>query len=200
MKKIPFILSILALAGVLVLFLMEFTTLSENVERKELDHKTNDTGQSLKIAYVNTDSVLVNYKLALDLNAEFVEKQKQFNEEFTRKQSELERQAVAFQEKLQRGGFLTEERAISERDRILNEEQEIKQLDYELSNKLAEMEQNINMQVIDSIASYVKEYNKKHNYTYILSNNGNIIVGQQQYNISKDIVNGLNKRYAQSTK
>jgi outer membrane protein len=87
---------------------------------------------------------------------------------------------------------------MKERDRILGEEQEIQQLDYELSNKLARMEREINVQIIDSIVSYVKQYNKKHNYDYIFSNNGNIIVGAQQYNITKDIVEALNDRYTKS--
>jgi Skp family chaperone for outer membrane proteins len=62
------------------------------------------------------------------------------------------------------------------------------------------MEREINVQIIDSIVGYVKEYNKKHNYDYIFSNNGNIIVGAQQYNITKDIVEALNNRYAKSNK
>jgi Skp family chaperone for outer membrane proteins len=46
----------------------------------------------------------------------------------------------------------------------------------------------------------VKEYNQKHGYTYIFSNSGNIIVGAQQFNITKDILDGLNSRYAASKK
>ena len=109
-------------------------------------------------------------------------------------------QAQAFQEKLQRGGFLTEERAVKERDRILAQEQEIQQLNNDLSNKLAQMEQKINIQLVDSIVSYVKIFNKSHNYNYIFSNSGNIIIGDQAHNISKEIVEGLNARYAKSKK
>lgn len=199
MKKLPLILSSLALIGVIVLFVINLTgSKDESVTTAPMAANLNSG--DLKIAYVLTDSVLVNYQLALDLNADFVEQQKQYNEEFGKKRVGLEQQAAAFQEKLQRGGFLTEERAVKERDRILGEEQQIKQMDYELSNKLAEMEQKINMQLVDSIVSYVKEYNRIHNYTYIFSNNGDIIVGNQQFNISKDIVEGLNSRYEQSKK
>lgn len=194
MKKLPLILSIVSLIGVLVLFVLNFI-----VKADEVESTSNSTVQvnngDLKIAYVLTDSVLVNYQLAIDLNADFMEKQQQYNVEFGKKRTELEQQAVAFQEKVQRGGFLTEDRAIKERDRILGEEQEMKRMDYELSNKLSEMEQKINVQLVDSIVNYVKEYNKLHNYTYIFSNSGSIIVGAQQFNISKDIVEGLNGRY-----
>lgn len=198
MKKLPLILSSAALLGVIVVLVLHFV--DSNKSGQSESSKGTGTNGELKIAYILSDSVLVNYQLAKDLNAQFVEQQQQYNTEFGKKRTNLERQAVAFQEKLQRGGFLTEDRAVKERDRLLAEEQEIQRLDYELSTRLSEMEQRINLQLVDSIVNYVKEYNKKFNYTYIFSNSGNIIVGDQQYNISKDIVDGLNARYAQSKK
>ena len=198
MKKLPLILSIVALLGVVVLFVLNFSGKNLADEISNDNQKVYDG--DLRIAYILTDSILFNYQLALDLNDDFVKKQTQFNADFTKRRTDLEKQAIAFQEKLQQGGFLTEERAMRERDRLLGEEQEIKRLDYDLSNKLAEMEQKVNMQLIDSIVGYVKKYNEKHNYTYIFSNNGNIIVGEQQFNITKDILDGLNASYAKAKK
>jgi len=199
MKKLPLILSIIALAGMVVLFVMNFT----GKETSDAGANVNDNAQlsgDLKIAYVLSDSILFNYQLAIDLNNDFMSKQSQYNAEFSEKRTNLEKQAVAFQEKLQKGGFLSEERAIRERDRILGEEQDMQRLDQELSTKLARMEQEINIQLVDSIVNYVKEYNQKHGYTYIFSNSGNIIVGAQQFNITKDILDGLNSRYTASKK
>lgn len=199
MKKLPLILSVIALAGVVALFILYLTANSSDTEDTIVQPAHRSEG-GLKVAFIQTDSVLINYQLALDLNEDFIAKQTQYTDDFTKKRSNLEQQAVAFQEKLQRGGFITDERAMKERDRILGEEQEIQQLDYELSNKLAQMERAINIQIIDSIVGYVKTYNKKHNYDYIFSNNGNIIVGADQFNITKDIIDGLNARYSKSEK
>lgn len=200
MKKLPLILSIAALLGVAVLFALNLTGKTATTTKGQESKEASQNNGELKIAYILSDSVLLNYQLAIDLNEEFVSKQSEFNADFTKKRSNLEKQAVAFQEKVQRGGFLTEERAIAERDRLMAEEQEIQKLDYELSNKLKEMEQKINIQLIDSIVKYVEEYNKVHKYNYILSNNGNIIVGDPQFNISKEILDGLNARYTKSKK
>lgn len=196
MKKLPLIISIVALVGVVVLFVISFAGKKGGDDAFSVFDQSSVLSGDLRIAYILTDSILFNYQLAIDLNADYVAKQNQFNAEFSTKRSNLEKQAVAFQEKLQKGGFLSEDRAVKERDRLLGEEQEIQRLDYELSGKLAEMEQKINVQLVDSIVNYVKEYNKKHQYTYILSNNGNIIVGEQQFNITKDILDGLNARYS----
>jgi len=194
MKKLPLILSAVALAGVIAIAILIFIGKAGNGSG---ENSSNSAGQgALKIAYIQTDSVLVNYQLAIDLQREFASQQQQFTSDFSRKRENFENQAVAFQEKLQRGGFLSEDRAVKERDRILGMEQEIKQMDYELSNKMSQMEASINKQLADSIVSYVKDYNKKHNYTLIFSNAGNIIVGNPQNNISKQILDGLNARYA----
>lgn len=200
MKKLPLLLSIIALVGVVVLFVLFLVNPSANQSKEDVLGSSYQVQTDLKIAYIQTDSVLVNYKMALDLHDDFMKKQQQFTSDFAAKQKDFEKQAVAFQEKVQRGGFLTEDRAIKERDRIIAMEEEMKQLDYELSSKLSEMEATINKQLTDSIVNYVKVYNKKHNYSYIFSNNGNIIIGKQQFNVSKDILDGLNTRYNASKK
>jgi len=198
MKKLPLIFSIISIVGVVVLSILYLTSNCGINTKKENRSDSSSSGGELKIAYILTDSVLVNYQLAIDLQRNFVNQQQQFTADFSKKRKNFEEQAVAFQEKVQRGGFLNEERAVRERDRILGLEEDIKKMDYELSNKLGQMESNINRQLSDSISNYVKFYNKKYNYTFILSNSGNIIVGDQKCNITKNILDGLNARYAAS--
>jgi outer membrane protein len=198
MKKLPLILALASLAGVIILAILFFTSNTKADNSKEGVEEIGN--KELKIAYILTDSVLVNYQLAIDLHQEFLAQQQQYNNEFSKKRQNLENQAVSFQEKLQRGGFLTEDRAIKERDRILGMEEEMKRMDYELSSKLGQMEASINQRLADSIISYVKEYNAEMNYTYIFSNTGTIIVGDQQHNISKQVLDGLNARYALTKK
>ena len=97
MKKLPLILSIIALAGMVVLFVMNFT----GKKTSDASANVNDNAQligDLKIAYVLSDSILFNYQLAIDLNNDFMSKQSQYNAEFIDKRTNLEKQAVAFQE------------------------------------------------------------------------------------------------------
>jgi len=194
MKRLPFIASLISLVGVTTLFVSTLTSCSP----KSSDKSPASGSGEIKIAYILTDSVLVNYQMAIDLHQEFMSQQQQYNSDFGKKRESLERQAAAFQDKVQRGGFLNEERAMAERDRLLGQQEEMKRMDYELSSKLSQMEASINQRIADSITSYVKEYNKDHKYTFVLSNSGIIIDADQQYNISKEILDGLNARYKAS--
>ena len=78
-------------------------------------------------------------------------------------------------------------------------QQEIQKLDYELTQKLNEMQGQISQQISDSIASYIKSYNEIKKYDFIL-NSQYMLEGSPQFNITKEVTKGLNDRYKSLTK
>lgn len=194
MKKTSlFVNAILALA-IVVLYVLHFGSANKGNIGTSESKQPNKTGNGLKVAYLKMDSLLLNYELALDLHDEFTKKQAAYNNEFGEKRNEFEKQALAFKDKLQRGGFLTQERAIQERDRLAGQEKEIQKLDMELSGKLAEIQQQNNQQLFDSINNYLKVYNETQNYTYIV-NGSSVLIGEEGLNITGEVLKALNDRY-----
>jgi outer membrane protein len=151
----------------------------------------------LKIAYIKVDSLVVNYDFAQEIHDGFTRQQEAYTKEYGEKRTRFESQAQAFQEKVQRGGFLTQERAMQERDRLVGEEQQIAKLDQELSTKLAQMQTDNNKQLLDSIMNYLKVYNKDKKYSYIL-NSAEVLIGDETNNITKEVLVGLNARYSKT--
>lgn len=199
MKGSSTIVSIVALVAVAVLYVLHFTAKSPEEAKPANKEATVSESSSLKIAYVKADSIIMNYDLAQDLHDEFTKKQEAYNSEFGTKRQSFEREAAAFQEKLQRGGFLTEQRAIQERDRLVGREQEILQLDQELSGKLAELQAANNQQILDSLLGFLEDYNQNKKYDYIF-NGAEILVGNEAHNITATVLKGLNEKYAQNPK
>jgi outer membrane protein len=160
---------------------------------------TNDSGASseLKIAYIKVDSLVVNYDYAQEMHDGFTKQQEAFTKDYGEKRNRFESQAAAFQEKVQRGGFLTQERAMQERDRLVGEEQQIAKLDQELSSKLAQLQADNNKQLLDSVMNYLKIYNKDKKYSYIL-NAAEVLIGEETHNITKEVLVGLNARYSKT--
>jgi len=196
MKGTSSILGIVALVAVAVLYVLYFTGGNQPANNAAQQQTTAQAdGGSLKIAYVKADSVILNYELAQDLHDDFTKKQEAYNTEYGSKRQSFEKEAASFQEKLQRGGFLTEQRAIQERDRLVGREQEIMQLDQELSQKLAEIQSTNNQQILDSLMSYLEEYNETKNYDYILSG-GEVLIGDKSHNITTEVLKALNERYS----
>jgi len=194
MKGQSLVISVVALIAVGVLYVLHFTQSNNAGETSGEKEVHAAEGSSLRIAYVKADSVILNYELAQVLHDEFTKKQEAYNSEFGTKRQSFEREAAAFQEKLQRGGFLTEQRAIQERDRLVGKEQEILQLDQDLSGKLAELQAANNQQILDSLMKYLDEYNKDKKYDYIF-NGAEILVGNEAHNITAEVLKVLNERY-----
>ncbi len=195
--KNPNIVNIVLALAVAALYIIYFT--GNNKNKSSQADQAKETNNPLTIAYVKMDSMLFTYELAKKLNIEFSEKKEAFRKEYTDKRIRFERDAATFQEKVQKGGFLTEERAKQENDRLVAAQQEVQKLDNDLTQKLSEMQGQINQQIVDSISSFLKSYNAVKKYDIIL-NSASMLEGSAQHNITKEVTQGLNDRYKSFTK
>ncbi|MCK4662930.1 MAG: OmpH family outer membrane protein [Bacteroidales bacterium] len=201
MKNISLIINAVLFVALGILYYLHFTSDTGTIKNEEPQHifiNENDTiPHSSRMAFVNLDSLLLNYRLSEDLNDNFLKRQERLKVEFATKAGNFEKEAQMFQEKLNRGGFLTQQRAEEEQQRLLMEQQKLQNLEYELSNKLVEEQQKMNLQLYDSITNLVKEYNNNYGYEYILgvTQAGGLLYANQKYNITDTIVNLLNERY-----
>jgi len=196
MKNSTIVNIVLALA-VAGLYIIYFTGNKKDKSTQADTGKGNN--KPLTIAYVKMDSMLFTYELAKKLNTEFASKREDFKKEYTEKRIKFDRDLASFQEKVQRGGFLTEDRARQEQERLGAVQQEIQKLDYDLTQKLSEMQEQIKQQIVDSISSFLKNYNETKRYDVIL-NSASMLEGSPQYNITKEVTQGLNDRYKSFTK
>jgi outer membrane protein len=70
-------------------------------------------------------------------------------------------------------------------------------LESELANETAKFNEALR----DSLQNFLKAYNKDKKYDIILSKAGdNILFADKKYDITQDVINGLNKRYKPSAK
>ncbi|MFV0522458.1 MAG: OmpH family outer membrane protein [Mangrovibacterium sp.] len=191
MKNSNLILNVVLIIAVITLFALHFTSnkqVAGNIS-------SNLSSRDITIAYVNTDSILLNYELSQVLHEEFTKNQTSYTDEYSKKRSAWESKAARFQEKLQRGGFLTEQRANEEREQLTNEQNDLVKLDHELSTKLSDMQNENSSQLVDSIMSAIKRYNKDKKYSYIFSASG-VLIGDGSTNITADILKMMNDEYA----
>lgn len=194
MKGSSLIVSVVLFVAVAVLYVLHFTGGNSVSSNQNSGSKASDSTNGLRIAYVKADSVILNYELSQDLHDDFSKKQEAYTSEYGTKRQSFEKEAAAFQEKLQRGGFLTEQRAVQERDRLVGKEQEIMKLDQELSNKLADIQQTNNQKILDNLMDYLKKYNETAQYDYIF-NGANVLIGDEAHNITAEVLEALNEEY-----
>ena len=161
------------------------------------------TGSSnMKIAYVEIDSLLTKYNFWNDLSEQMIKKEENSRTLLNEKGKKLEKEAAEFQRKYENNGFVSPERAQQEYQRIQKQQQDLAELQQKLANELAAENQKNSLELRDSINSFLKVYNQTKGYDLIISNTAfdNLLYGNPAYNITNEIVEGLNARYNPSVK
>ena len=119
----------------------------------------------------------------------------------TQKTNELQAAVNNFQQKLQNNGFTSREQAQSVQAGIERRQRDLQELQARLETELANETQKFNEALRDSLNNFLTSYNKDKKYDLILSKAGdNILLADRKYDITKDIINGLNKRYKPAAK
>lgn len=151
----------------------------------------------LRIAYINVDSLLVNYNYAKDMNEALLRKQENSRLKINEKGKALEREVADFQNKIKNNAFLSEQRAQQEANRLQKQEAELQELSQRMTNELMIEQQQMNAQLNDSIHKFLKEYNAEKQYEFIFSNTmgDNILIANPKYDITNEVLTELNKRY-----
>lgn len=157
---------------------------------------------NLRIAFVEIDSLLTKYNFCKDLNELMLQKEENIRTTLNEKAKKLENEMREFERKVQNNGFTSQERAQQEQQRILKQQQDLQELQQKLSDELAAENQKNNLELRDSISSFIKQYNKDKNFDLIISNSGldNLLYAKKVLNITDEVVSGLNSRYTSKKK
>ena len=150
----------------------------------------------LKIVYVDLDSLMNKYNLAMDINKEMMRKEENIKMTLSKKADEMKKEQADFEYKYKNNVFATPERAQEEYNRLVKKEQDILKLEQRLTLEFEQEGIAKNKALRDSISSFIKEYNATKGYDYILTRLGdNLLYANEALNITQEIVDGLNSKY-----
>lgn len=201
MKHINSIVNIVLAVGLIVLYILHFTGTNngKSAPRAAGSDSTSLFAQ-LPIAYINVDSLLLNYNYSKDLNEVLIRKRENAQATLTEKARKLDGEMKEFQRKRENNAFLSEQSFKSQQQALLKKQQDLQQLEETLTQQLGKEQQKMNEQLRDSIYKFLQEYNKDKKYQMILSNtmNDNIMVADNAYNITNEVVEMLNSKYVKA--
>ena len=195
MKRLNYLMNGLAALALIVLF----AQCAGNTDKQTTNAPAQAGGLSeMKIAYVEIDTLLAKYNFCIDLNEAMVKKSENVRMTLNQKATSLNKEKQDFQKKVENNAFLSQDRAQQEYNRLVKLEQDLQELSNKLQNGLMEENNKNSLQFRDSINAFLKEYNKTHGYSLIFSNTGfdNLLYADSTFNITKEIVDGLNARYS----
>lgn len=189
------ILNIVLLVGLVILYILFFRSKGSASEGM-LSTVAKANSGSVKVAFVNNDSILANYNLVKKLKKELQAKGDRYSAEVASKQSGFEKDAAYFQEQVQK-------KALSEQSQqeiyasLMENQQKIYDLRDRYAAELQQSEVDMNIALLDSVMNFLKRYNAKYKFDYILGFNkgGNILYANDTLDITKDVLKELNAEY-----
>jgi len=203
MKHTNTIVTIVLAVSIIVLYILHFCNPSscKTTGKASNSSATSLSGQ-LPIAYINIDSLLLNYTYSKDLNEILIRKRENAQATLTQKARLLDAEMQEFQRKHENNAFLSEQSFKSQQQALVKKQQDLQVLEENLTQELMKEQQKMNEQLRDSIYKFLLIYNKDKKYQMIISNtmNDNIMVAESVYNITNDVVKILNKEYKKNKK
>lgn len=150
-----------------------------------------------KIVYVNSDILNEKYEFVKELASSAQAKQQRLEMAYQSKGQKLQQDYMEFQQKASQG-LLSENQGIAAQEDFKKRKAELDQMEGQLQTLVDEVQRG-NEEVRKTVVDYVKEYNKKSQYDYILTYTdgpgGVVILANDTMDITAEILEGLNAQY-----
>ena len=184
----------LALAAMTTLAFTACNKQNSQAENKS-ESNTKAAPTSMKIAYVEVDSIMSQYKFCKDYSLILQKKGQNIQSTLASKQQALQAAATNFQQKVQQNAY-TREQAEAIQAGLQKQNADLQMLNQRLSNEFQVETEKYNAALRDSLRHFLNEYNKDKKYSLILSKAGdNLLYADKAFDITNDVVAGLNKAY-----
>ena len=152
----------------------------------------------LKIAYVDTDTLLAHYQYAKDLEAELLAYK---NQQEASGRQQMERFQKDYQDYLQNGSTMTLSQQQAKETELKQRAERMATLEQELTAKIMERQMTENTKLLNAIFAFVREYNEQNQqFDVILRKtfeNTPVLYVNPAMDITQEILDGLNAEYEQ---
>jgi len=188
-------LNLVMLAGLIILYFLYFTgSGSKSNSISGAIEKANNG--SMSVAFVSNDSIMSNYELVKKMRVDFEAKGKRLEAEVASKQKALEKDAAYFEEQMAKK-TLSEQSAQEIYGQLQQNQQQIYGLRDRYLAELQQSEMEMNVAIIDSVMNFLKRYNEKYKFDYILGfqKGGNILYANDTLDVTGDVIKELNAEY-----
>ncbi|NVO20546.1 MAG: OmpH family outer membrane protein [Bacteroidetes bacterium] len=195
------ILNLVLVVGLAVLYFLFFSEKGKDRGASMEQVVAKAKNGSMSAAFINNDSILANYDLVKKLKAALQAKGDRLLAEVASKQKAFDKDAAYFQDQVQKKS-ISEQSAQEIYASLTENQQKINDLRAQYSDEIQKDEVDMNVVLLDSVMNFLKRYNTRYKFDYILGFNkgGNILYANDTLDITKDVIRELNKEYHEKVK
>lgn len=181
-----------------VVALMSLVVASCNKQALKVEEKsasTNTANAGMKIAYIEVDSIMSQYKFCKEYSLILEKKSQNIQNTVNAKGRSLQAAAAKFQQDIQNNKY-TQQQAEAVQAGLQKQNADLQALQQRLGAEFQAETEKFNKALRDSIQHYLAVYNKDKKFSLILSKAGdNILYADKTYDITNEVIAGLNKAY-----
>jgi outer membrane protein len=196
MKIANIVTNVVLGAAVIVLFVFHFTGGEKKVSGGDAAAALIANPGDISIAYFNMDSVMSQWDLYFSYQQELQQKQTEMEADFAGRTESFYQRVQDAQYKVEKG-LVTRSEAEQLQQQLGVEEQNLMTLQNQYSTEMQEEGMVRNRRMLDMIEKYVSELSLATGYSYVYSYSfgGNLIYGAKTYDITTQVVAGLNEKF-----
>ncbi|MDR1525347.1 MAG: OmpH family outer membrane protein [Tannerella sp.] len=197
-EKIHYVIEAVLAVAVIILFVLQFSDKKKSAP-VAVASNSSAAESPMPIAFIDVDSLMSNYIYSIDLNEQITKKFENSRANLTEKLRKLQSEAADFQRKVDTGSFLSRERLEAEQQRLMKKDQDLQELQAQMSQELGEEQLRMNVELRKTIISQLREFNKGKGYQIVYGKmNDNILYADEAYDITGEVIEYLNRQYASS--
>ncbi|MEI6455024.1 MAG: OmpH family outer membrane protein [bacterium] len=150
----------------------------------------------LSVVFLNLDSLNVHYDFVKVLRRDLETTGKRLQSEVLAEQASLEKEAADFQRQVA-ANAITEEKAKVIYEQLMQKQQSLMEKKDRYTQLVAEQELNMNLRLLDTVTNFLKRYNTKFNYDFIMGfkKGGEILLPNESLDITNDALKAINDDY-----
>lgn len=194
MKTLSIVLNVILLVAVLFLYYLHFS--GSRPAATAGDSTEDTTATNLKIAYINSDTVLKYYDY-LKVNREQLEaKTKKMDQDYRNRAIGLQNEFNAYKQNV---NTMTLGQVRAAEEDLAKKQQNLQMYQQTLTQQLMEEEAKLNKELYDRVTAYLKKYGQEHDLQLVLKYDptSDMLYGVDALNITEDVIKGLNAEYEQ---
>jgi outer membrane protein len=191
MKNLSIVLNVILLVAVIVLYALFFTSGNRNAG---VSSRNDTTNLDLKIAYINSDTVLKYYDYLKVQKDQLESKTTKLKQDFRQRAVGLDSEIKAYQRNVSTM-TLGQVRAVEED--LAKKQQNLQMYEQTLSQQMMEEEAKLSRELYDRVTTYLKEYGSEKGLQLVLKYDptSDVLYGTSGIDITQDVIAGLNQAY-----
>ncbi len=189
MKNLSLILNGILLVAVAVLYYLHFASPS-----KVSSASASNGPSEMKIAYINSDSVLSGYDFFKSTREILEAKGKKLDSDFRNRAQGLQNDYNSYQKNV---GNLTIGQAKAIEEDLAKKQQNLQMYQQSLQQEVAKDEARITQDLYKRITAYLKKYSAEQGYQIVFKfdPSSDVLFGAEPLDITKQVILGLNEAY-----